>query len=198
MSAMPLKATKLLCDSKMTLWAKLRHKQCSKPFHHSITSSAVASSVGEIVTPSAFAAFRLITRSNLVGCWIGRSPGLAPFTIDIIRRTTEQVSDVGAIGHQPAARGEQGDAIDCRHAVSGGDGDDGIAMGEGEDAGQNQHTAALFARDPRHRGLDFGIVIHPHTPHRQREGLGRFLAGAKHQVRIARCRGIKRRAPRVE
>src|SRR5437016_3144582 len=45
---------------------------------HSITSSARASSVGGTVRPSALAVVRLITRSNLVGCWIGRSPGFAP------------------------------------------------------------------------------------------------------------------------
>src|SRR6516164_9643477 len=38
---------------------------------HSITSSAVESSVGGIVTPSAFAVLRLITNSNLVGCSTG-------------------------------------------------------------------------------------------------------------------------------
>src|SRR5438552_18483107 len=47
------------------------------PPHHSITSSARASRVGEISRPSALAAVRLITRSNLVG-WlsdrIGRKP----------------------------------------------------------------------------------------------------------------------------
>src|SRR5262249_48243211 len=46
--------------------------------NHSITSSAVASSVWGIVRPSAFAVLRLITSSNLVGCSIGRSAGLAP------------------------------------------------------------------------------------------------------------------------
>src|SRR5262249_41379534 len=35
---------------------------------HSITSSAVASSVGDIVMPVAFAVLRLITSSNFVGC----------------------------------------------------------------------------------------------------------------------------------
>ncbi len=34
-----------------------------------------------IVMPSAFAVFRFTTSSNLVGCSIGRSPGLAPFRI---------------------------------------------------------------------------------------------------------------------
>jgi hypothetical protein len=45
---------------------------------YSITSSARASSVGGISIPSAFATTRLMTRSNLVGCSTGRSPGFAP------------------------------------------------------------------------------------------------------------------------
>jgi len=51
------------------------------PLHYSITWSARCSSDWEIVRPSAFAVLRLITSSNLVGCSIGRSPGLAPFRI---------------------------------------------------------------------------------------------------------------------
>src|SRR5262249_57949328 len=38
------------------------------PLHHSITSSAVASSVGGMVRPSALAVLRLMTNSNLVPC----------------------------------------------------------------------------------------------------------------------------------
>src|SRR5262249_37852715 len=45
---------------------------------HSITSSARASSVGEISRPSALAVVRLKTSSNLVGCSTGRPLGLAP------------------------------------------------------------------------------------------------------------------------
>src|SRR5262245_31210619 len=45
------------------------------PADHSITSSASASSLSGIWRPSAFAVFRLITNSNLVGCWTGSSPG---------------------------------------------------------------------------------------------------------------------------
>src|SRR5262249_14492877 len=45
---------------------------------HSITSSAVASSVLGTVRPRAFAVLRLITSSNLVGSWTGRSAGLSP------------------------------------------------------------------------------------------------------------------------
>src|SRR5262245_16918875 len=45
---------------------------------HSITSSAVASSLSGICNPSALAATRLITRSNLVGCSTGISAGFAP------------------------------------------------------------------------------------------------------------------------
>src|SRR5262249_2589331 len=46
---------------------------------HSITSSARASNVGGPARPRAFAVFRLITSSYLVGACTGRSAGLAPF-----------------------------------------------------------------------------------------------------------------------
>src|SRR5690348_3530907 len=46
-----------------------------------ITLSALASTLGGMVRPICFAAFRLITSSNLVGCSMGRSPGLAPLRI---------------------------------------------------------------------------------------------------------------------
>src|SRR6516162_340839 len=51
------------------------------PFHHSITSSASASSLSGIWRPNAFAVLRLMTNSNLVGCTTGKSPGLAPLRI---------------------------------------------------------------------------------------------------------------------
>src|SRR5262245_13428067 len=46
-----------------------------------ITSVAWKRRIGEIVRPSASAALRLITSSNVVGCSIGRSAGLAPLRI---------------------------------------------------------------------------------------------------------------------
>ena len=55
--------------------------QRSKRRHYSITSSACASNVGEIVRPSASAVFILITTSNFVGCSTGRSAGFAPLMI---------------------------------------------------------------------------------------------------------------------
>ena len=46
---------------------------------HSITSSAVASNDDGMVRPSALAALRLITSSNLTGPWTGNSLGFSPF-----------------------------------------------------------------------------------------------------------------------
>lgn len=46
-----------------------------------ITASARASSGCGIVSPSAFAVFRLIMSSNFVGCSTASSAGLAPFRI---------------------------------------------------------------------------------------------------------------------
>jgi len=48
---------------------------------HRITSSARSSIDCGMVMPSALAALRLTTNSNLVGCSIGSSAGLAPFRI---------------------------------------------------------------------------------------------------------------------
>jgi hypothetical protein len=48
---------------------------------HSITSSAMASILSGIWSSSAWAVLRLTTKSNLIGCSIGKSPGFAPFRI---------------------------------------------------------------------------------------------------------------------
>src|SRR5262249_7292861 len=48
---------------------------------HSITSSAMVSSVGGTVRPSALAVLRLTVSSNFVGCSIGRSAGRIPCKI---------------------------------------------------------------------------------------------------------------------
>jgi hypothetical protein len=48
------------------------------PLHHSITSSARASSVGGTVRPSILAVSALMTNSNLLDCITGRSAGFAP------------------------------------------------------------------------------------------------------------------------
>src|SRR5262249_39349891 len=48
------------------------------PPHHSITSSARASTVAGISRPSALAVLRLITSSYFVGACTGRSAGLSP------------------------------------------------------------------------------------------------------------------------
>ena len=46
-----------------------------------ITLSALANTLGGIVRPICFAAFRLMMNSNFFGCSTGRSAGLAPFKI---------------------------------------------------------------------------------------------------------------------
>src|SRR5262249_56347151 len=49
--------------------------------HHSITSSAATCNVSGTFRPSAFAVFRLMTSSNLVGCRTGNSAGFSPLRI---------------------------------------------------------------------------------------------------------------------
>jgi hypothetical protein len=50
---------------------------------YSITSSAVESSDGGIVTPRALAVLRLMMSSNLTGCWTGRSAGFSPLLVQV-------------------------------------------------------------------------------------------------------------------
>src|SRR5262249_27790714 len=52
--------------------------QGGHPPHHSITSSATASSLSGTVRPSIVAVWALITSSNLLDCTTGKSAGLAP------------------------------------------------------------------------------------------------------------------------
>src|SRR5262245_63873829 len=48
---------------------------------HSMTSLAVICMISGTAKPIALAVLRLITRSNFVGCSMGRSPGFVPFSI---------------------------------------------------------------------------------------------------------------------
>jgi hypothetical protein len=52
---------------------------------YSMTSSARESSEGGTANPSALAALRLMTSSNLVGCWTGRSEVFSPLRIRAVR-----------------------------------------------------------------------------------------------------------------
>lgn len=73
-----------ICKCSRPTWAGKQTSTDKASFAsplYSITSSARASSVGGISTPSARAVLRLMTNSNLVGCSIGKSAGFAPRAI---------------------------------------------------------------------------------------------------------------------
>ena len=55
--------------------------RCSKNGRYSTVLSISNSIVAGILSPSAFAVVRLIVNSNLLGCWIDKSAGLAPLRI---------------------------------------------------------------------------------------------------------------------
>ena len=58
-----------------------QHNERESAAAHRITSSARSRIDCGMAMPSDLAAFRLTTKSNFVGCSIGRSPGLAPLRI---------------------------------------------------------------------------------------------------------------------
>ena len=51
---------------------------CALGFDYSITSSAVICIISGTVRPSALAVLRLMTNSNLVGCWTGNRKAWRP------------------------------------------------------------------------------------------------------------------------
>jgi hypothetical protein len=55
--------------------------EAARRLSYSITSSARARIDDGTVSPSALAVLRLTTSSKVVGCWTGRSAGLAPLRI---------------------------------------------------------------------------------------------------------------------
>jgi hypothetical protein len=75
--------------SKRTLRGAVgRSPQCHEPtyavqqeYRYSITSSAMASSVGGITMPSSLAVCWLMTNSNLDACMTGNSAGFSPLRI---------------------------------------------------------------------------------------------------------------------
>jgi hypothetical protein len=66
---------------KADIAVRPKRANIGSPPCHSMTSSAVASSEGGTERPRVLAVFRLMTSLKRVGCWIGRSPGFAPFRI---------------------------------------------------------------------------------------------------------------------
>jgi hypothetical protein len=80
MSALPPKADIDHHNSNVRFVPKADMRR-GKQRHYSITRLASARRFGGISRPIAFAVFRLRTNSNAVGCWMGKSAGLAPFKI---------------------------------------------------------------------------------------------------------------------
>jgi hypothetical protein len=80
---------------------------------HSITSSARASSGSGTVRPSALAALRLMTRSNLVGCSSAdRQASLPKNLVDEGNRPPESRVVVGSVAHESAGFYEALERID--------------------------------------------------------------------------------------
>jgi hypothetical protein len=69
------------CIVHLPLFAVLKLTTAAPMATHSITSSARKMTDGGIVSPSALAALRLTTSSNLTGRSTGKSAGFAPFKI---------------------------------------------------------------------------------------------------------------------
>src|SRR5437867_6878592 len=94
---------------------------------HLITLSARTSTLGGIVRPICFAAFRLMMNSNFVGCSTGISAGLAPWRILAVPTGTWTFARL-CITLQYKRRMKYGTSIN--HAIVGGIGGEARALGQ--------------------------------------------------------------------
>ena len=81
MSAQPPQAAQERTCRKDRIGPNNGLMRCSKNGRYSTVLSISNSIVAGILSPSAFAVVRLIVNSNLLGCWIDKSAGLAPLRI---------------------------------------------------------------------------------------------------------------------
>src|SRR5262245_14828409 len=75
----------VVVDSLKALDPEWPIREADNQTRYSITSSASARSRSGTVSPSALAAFKLITSSNLVDCITGRSAGFSPLRMRPVR-----------------------------------------------------------------------------------------------------------------
>ena len=68
-------------ETEMVDTVRLDHTGCKIGGCYSMTSVARARINGGTVRPSCLAVLRLMTSSKVVGCWTGRSAGIAPLRI---------------------------------------------------------------------------------------------------------------------
>jgi hypothetical protein len=81
MSALPPKSGHCGAPLARPLCAKSGLMHCNKPPPHSITSSARASKDWGTAKPSAFAVFKLMASSYLLGACTGKSAGFSPLSM---------------------------------------------------------------------------------------------------------------------
>ena len=88
--------------------------------NYSITSSALARSVGGTVRPCAFAVVVLITNSYLVGACTGRSAGFSPLRMRSMYAAARRIliDYIGAMGNETAAD-PKAFRVNCRQLETG-------------------------------------------------------------------------------
>src|SRR5215468_8346900 len=119
------------------------------PSHHSITSSARASSVGGISRPSALAVLRLMTSSYLVGrlYWQVARLLTPEDTVDVAGRAAELVEVVEVIRHQAAAHDVLAVSINRRQTMPCRKCDDQLPIIKHAPARRRDQAAVRLARE---------------------------------------------------
>src|SRR5262249_41325336 len=129
---------------------------------HSIPSSARASKVGGTVGPSILAVWALMTISNLVGCWTGRSAGLAPLKnlVDVVSSTPRQVSEIRPVGDEATGCHKFSNSMKRRQLLPGREVRNALSITSGERVfDRNQR---IWAQPSRRFECAIEVVRAPH------------------------------------
>src|SRR5438046_10521849 len=99
-----------------------------------------------MVRPRSLAVFRLITSSNLLGCSMGRSPGLAPLEnlVHVGRGAPKQIRLVRSIGDKAPGIDKLPRCVHCRQPVLGRQVHEASMLSE--EHGAWQHSQSTRAR----------------------------------------------------
>ena len=121
-----------------------------------------ASSIGGTSSPIAFAALRLITSSNLVGCSTANSPGFAPLRIlsTYIASRWNDSFEVGPVGHGAARFGEFGPSRNSGNTLQCCKFNDPLPMLHDQPIRQDDHCFGARGTYALERRLDFGDRPH--------------------------------------
>src|SRR5262249_24690323 len=156
------------------------HSEPPSPSHHSITSSARSRIAVGIVTPSALAALRLTTVSNVVACWTG-GLGSPEDVRDIACHQAIGRAETCAVAHQATGRSKFAEGIYGRNGMPGREQNELLAAAREESLAFHEQPADPLFPDNCKRCIKLSIIADIEDAKLPSE----LLSGGLYDVRLA-------------